>query len=38
MTRLSTLSNPYKQIESKVSMANENLPNEKTLAFVASTP
>ena len=32
------LSNEYKQIESKVNTANENLSNEKTFAFVASTP
>ena len=35
---LSILSNEYKQIESKINTANENLSNEKTFALVTSTP
>jgi hypothetical protein len=35
---LSILSNEYKQIESKIKTANENLSKEKMFALVASTP
>jgi hypothetical protein len=35
---LSILSNEYKQIESNINTANENLSKEQIFAFVASTP
>jgi len=35
---LNILSKVYRQTESRIKIANENLSNEKTFAFVASTP